>query len=90
MEKSLPTIIIFAGILLCLIGFMIIFLASLNIVSGTSGNISTGGVIFIGPFPIVFGTGEYGIHLIWISVIITIIMIILSYIFIRNVKRFGE
>ena len=90
MEKSLPTIIIFAGILLCLIGFMIIFLASLSMVSGTGGNISTGGVIFIGPFPIVFGTGEYGTHLIWFSIIIAIIMIILSYIFIKNVKRVSE
>lgn len=87
MEKSFPTIIIFTGILLCLIGFIIIFLGSLATVSGSGGNISAGGIIFIGPFPIVFGAGEYGLHLIWLSIVIAIIMIVLSYIFVKNVKN---
>lgn len=90
MEKSVPKILMFAGILLCFMGLMIIFLVSLNTISGTSGNISTGGVIFIGPFPIIFGTGEYGLQLIWLSIIISILMIIVSYIFIKNVKVYRK
>ncbi|MGC8912205.1 MAG: TIGR00304 family membrane protein, partial [Nitrososphaeria archaeon] len=79
--------LIFTGIILCLIGFIIIFLGSLGTVSVSSGNISTGGVIFIGPFPIAFGAGEYGLHLIWLSIVIAIIMIALSYLFIKKLKN---
>ncbi|MBC7091881.1 MAG: DUF131 domain-containing protein [Nitrososphaeria archaeon] len=79
--------LIFTGILLCFIGFIIIFLGSLATVSGSGVNISTGGVIFIGPFPIVFGAGEYGLHLIWLSIVIAIIMIALFYIFVKNLKN---
>ncbi len=84
MKKNIPTLFIFAGILLCLIGFVVILFASIAPITGAGGNISTGGIIFIGPFPIVFGSGEYGLQLIWLSIIILILMLIISYAFFKG------
>jgi len=90
MERSFPSMLIFAGILLCFIGFIIVFLASFTPITEASGNVSAAGVIFIGPFPIVFGAGEYGMQLIWLSIIIVALMIIASYIFIKGSRGFRE
>ncbi|MCX8188932.1 MAG: DUF131 domain-containing protein [Nitrososphaeria archaeon] len=87
MRKNFSILLIFAGILFCFLGFVIIFLSSITSVAVPAGNISTGGIIFIGPFPIVFGTGEYGLQLIWLSIIILILMLIVSYIFLKGYSR---
>ncbi len=46
----------------------------------TQGNVSTGGVIFIGPFPIVFGSGPSGTTLALGSVLIGAVMLVLLFI----------
>ncbi|MEM2154305.1 MAG: DUF131 domain-containing protein [Nitrososphaeria archaeon] len=86
-EKNVSTLLIFSGIFLCFLGFAIIFFSSISSFAVHSGNISTGGIIFIGPFPIVFGTGEYGLHLIWLSIVILILMLIISYIFLKGYSK---
>ena len=53
------------GILLIFIGFALVILGS-----ASSGNASAGGVVFIGPFPIVFGAGPGGGTLALLSVVI--------------------
>lgn len=90
MEKYIPTLFIFMGILLCLIGFAVIFFTSIAPVTGAGGNISTGGIIFIGPFPIVFGSGKYSLQLIWLSIIILILMLIISYAFFKGYSKGGN
>lgn len=60
------------GIALIFVGLLVIVIASL--VLGSS--VSTGVVIFIGPIPIVFGSGPDKFWLILIGVIITIISIV--------------
>jgi uncharacterized protein (TIGR00304 family) len=41
------------------------------------GNVSAGGFILIGPLPIVFGTGNSGEELAFLSVIVGILMVVL-------------
>ncbi len=45
--------------------------------SAGQGNVSTGGVVFIGPFPLVFGSGPEGWQLALASVVIGGIMLAL-------------
>jgi uncharacterized membrane protein len=53
------------GVALILVGFALVFMGSLG-----ESNASAGGVIFIGPFPIVFGSGPGGGELALISLLI--------------------
>jgi uncharacterized membrane protein len=61
-----------AGLLILLIGFGLIIVGSV-----TQGGASTGGVVFIGPFPIVFGSGPGGSTLALLSVVIGGVMVAL-------------
>jgi uncharacterized membrane protein len=60
------------GILLIVVGIAFVFLGSAG-----SGNTSVGGVVFIGPFPIVFGSGPGGGTLALLSVVIGGVMLAL-------------
>jgi len=71
------------GIALVFVGIAVLVVASL--VLGGSG--SVGGVIFIGPFPIVFGAGPNADWLIVISVILGVLSIILFLVMNRRVRR---
>ena len=62
--------LIVAGVFLIILGFFLVFMSY-------SFEISGGGVIFIGPFPIIFGAGPNSQFLITASLIIAAIMIIL-------------
>jgi uncharacterized membrane protein len=64
---------LFLGIALVFVGIAVLVIAS--VVLGGSG--SVGGVILIGPIPIVFGAGPDAGWLIVISVIITIVSVVL-------------
>jgi uncharacterized membrane protein len=61
-----------AGLLVILVGFGLILAGSAG-----QGSVSTGGVIFIGPFPIAFGSGPGGWALVLVSVVIGGIMVAL-------------
>ncbi len=61
-----------AGVLIILAGFALVLLGSTG-----QGNVSTGGVVFIGPFPIVFGSGPGGGWLALLSVVIGGVMVAL-------------
>ena len=60
------------GITLVLIG--IVVLAVVSLVLGSLG--SVGVVIFIGPFPIVFGSGPNAILLILVGIILAVLMVL--------------
>jgi len=51
-------VLIGSGIILILIGFLLVFVGSFILAAGGEGNVEGGGVIMIGPIPIVFGTGR--------------------------------
>ncbi len=74
------------GIILVFVGIAVLVVASL--VLGGSG--SVGGVILIGPIPIVFGAGPGAGLLIAISIILTVISIIFFLIMNRRVKKFSS
>lgn len=50
---SLPQVLLVIGLATVVLGFVILFAA--GILAG--GEVSTGGVVFIGPIPIIFGSG---------------------------------
>jgi len=64
--------LLLAGLLILLLGFGLIIVGS-----ATQGGASTGGAIFIGPFPIVFGSGPGGENLALVSVVIGAVMVAL-------------
>jgi uncharacterized membrane protein len=71
------------GIALIFIGVAVLVVVSL--VLGGSG--SVGGVIFIGPIPIVFGAGPDAGWLIVISIVLAIVSLALFLIMNRRVRR---
>ena len=74
------------GAALIFVGIIVLVVAS--VVLGGSG--SAGVVIFIGPFPIVFGKGPETVWLILIGIIIAVLSIVLFLIWNRRVGRFGD
>jgi len=75
--------LVLLGITLVFVGIAVIIVAS--VVLGGSG--SVGGIILIGPIPIVFGAGPEAGWLIAISVILSVISLVLFLIMNRRVRR---
>ena len=71
------------GIALILVGLLVILVAS-SILGGSG---SVGVVIFIGPIPIVFGSGPDKIWLILIGIIITVISLVAYFGINRRYRR---
>jgi uncharacterized membrane protein len=55
-----------------------------------SGSGSVGGVILIGPIPIVFGAGPDAVWLITISILFTVVSVILFLIMNRRARKFSS
>ena len=60
------------GVAVMIGGFLLLAVGSQG-----QGNVSSGGVVFIGPFPLVFGSGPQGWQLAITSVVIGGVMLIL-------------
>jgi uncharacterized membrane protein len=73
--------VLFVGFAVILIGIILVILAAA--VGG--GSSSVGGVIFIGPFPIVFGAGPDATWLIVISLVVAVLMLVLLFVWRRKV-----
>ena len=72
---------------LLVLGFAIVIIGIIIIAVGAAlgnGSASVGGVIFIGPFPIVFGAGPDAAWLIVISIVLAVVSIILFMLFRRR------
>jgi uncharacterized membrane protein len=69
------------GFVLMFVGVAVVFLAAVF-----SGSSSVGGVILIGPIPIVFGSGPDAVPLVLLGVIITVISVVLFLIMNRRAK----
>ncbi len=70
------------GIALVFVGIAVVVLSGVF-----SGSGSVGGVIFIGPVPIVFGAGPDSTWLIVISLIIAVLSVVLFFVMSRRMKR---
>jgi uncharacterized membrane protein len=75
--------LLFLGLGIVIIGIIIIAVAS--VLGGGSG--SVGGVIFIGPFPIVFGAGPNAMWLIILSIVLAVLMLVLLFVMSRRRSR---
>ncbi len=63
------------GIALIFIGFMMVFLGVfLGALSGSQGKVEGGGVVMIGPIPIIFGTSERVVMLVLALTILALII----------------
>jgi len=71
------------GIIFVFLGITVLVIASL--VLGSSGNV--GGIILIGPIPIVFGAGSYSSLLIAISIILTVVSTVIFLVIHRHTRR---
>ncbi|MDH7477741.1 MAG: DUF131 domain-containing protein [Candidatus Bathyarchaeota archaeon] len=70
--------LVFVGIFIVLLAFLLLFYSS---VRGT-GKIKGGGVLIIGPFPIIFGTDKESVRTVLIfSIILTVLLIAAMVIF---------
>lgn len=78
----MSTRLLLAGFVMVLIGISLLFVGSME-----SGNVSTGGFVLIGPFPIVFGSGTNGIQLAFLAVVTGIAMLVLVYILAMRMRR---
>ena len=71
------------GIALVFVGIVVLAVASFVL----GGQTSTGVVIFIGPFPIVFGSGPDAVWLILIGIILAVVSVVF---FIAMNRRLGK
>jgi uncharacterized membrane protein len=78
--------LLFLGIALVFVGIAVLVVASL--VFGGSG--SVGGIILIGPIPIVFGAGTDASWLIAISIILSVLSIVLFLVMNRRLRKFSS
>lgn len=76
--------VLILGFLLVFVGILILAVASF---SGGSGSFSA--VIFIGPFPIVFGAGPDVYWLILIGILLAILSIVFFYVLVRKKRLLG-
>lgn len=77
MLYSIGIILIFIGILVILVAFMLLFLSSVR-----GGKIKGGGAVIIGPFPIVFGTDKESIKtVLLLSMTLVILLAAITVIF---------
>ncbi|MEM2246568.1 MAG: hypothetical protein QXS51_03395 [Thermoproteota archaeon] len=77
------SILFLIGFLLVIIGFITVFIASVT------GGVTGGGamVVFIGPFPLAIGFGEYAPILLLISIVIAVAMILITLLSFRRWKK---
>ena len=68
------------GFLLVFVGIIVLVIAS--VING--GSASVGGVVFIGPIPIVFGVGPDANWLILISIIVAVVSLLLFFLYRRS------
>ena len=69
--------IIIAGIAVIIIGFILVFVGTALQASSKTSEVKSGGVILIGPIPIIFGNDK---SFTIIAVIMAIIIMVVSYI----------
>lgn len=64
--------IVFAGITLILIGFLLVFIAGFFQATKTGSEIKSAGILMIGPIPIIFGNKKDVPLLIFLAIILMI------------------
>jgi uncharacterized protein (TIGR00304 family) len=75
---GLGIVLIFAGMLVILVAILLLFLSNVK----GEGKAKGGGVIIIGPFPIIFGTDKESVKtILLLSIALTVLLVIVMVIF---------
>jgi len=69
------------GIVVVIAGFALVALGS-----ASQGNVSTGGFVLVGPFPIVFGTGGNGAQLALLSVVVGVVLLVMMIVWVKRLS----
>ncbi|MEM2106096.1 MAG: DUF131 domain-containing protein [Candidatus Bathyarchaeia archaeon] len=89
-EKSEETFAFKRFILLFIIGFLMIFVGIIILMVVAAiyggGTSSFGGIIFIGPIPIVFGAGPEAPLMVAVAIILAVLSIIMFFVFRRKIE----
>ncbi len=80
-------LLLMLGFALVIVGIAVLLVAS---VLYEGGSVSAGGVIFIGPFPIVFGAGPDVMWLVLFSIILAVLSVVVFFVMNRRVRRVGD
>lgn len=78
-SRLLP--LFFTGFLIVFIGMALMIASSLF---SRAGSVSGGAVVFIGPIPIILGSGPFSLHVFILAIILTVIGVIF---FVRDRRR---
>ncbi|MGB9676625.1 MAG: TIGR00304 family membrane protein [Candidatus Bathyarchaeales archaeon] len=76
--------------MLFIIGFILIFVGVIILMVAAAvggGTASFGGIIFIGPIPIVFGAGPEALLMVIVAIILAVLSIIMFYVFRRKIEE---
>ncbi len=69
---ELGIIVIFLGVIVVLVAFVLLFLSSMK-----SGRVRGGGALIIGPFPIVFGSDRESVKsVLWLSIALIVLLFV--------------
>ena len=79
-----PLKLFFLGFLLTFIGFIVLIIST---VLQENSSVSGGMIIFVGPIPIILGSGPYTVFTIIIAVILTIIGVIMFFLLRKQAFR---
>ena len=87
MAESLAVILFAAGFTLIILGSIILLLTFISRFIGAAGRVNIGGIIFVGPFPIIFGPDRRFLRMMLIaSLMLAVIFLILAAL---NILKFG-
>jgi uncharacterized membrane protein len=79
-----PMKLFFVGFLLTFIGFIVLIIST---VLQENSSVSGGLIIFVGPIPIILGSGPYAVFAILLAVILTIIGFIMFFLLRKQAFR---
>ena len=79
-----PMKLFFVGVLLTFIGFIVLIIST---VLQENSSVSGGLIIFVGPIPIILGSGPYAVFTILLAVILTIIGFIVFFLLRKQAFR---
>ena len=87
MAESLAVILFAAGFTLIILVSIILLLTFISRFIGAAGRVNIGGIIFVGPFPIIFGSDRRFLRMMLIaSLMLAVIFLILAAL---NILKFG-
>ena len=87
MAESLAVILFSAGFTLIILGSIMLLLTFISRFREAAGRVNIGGIIFVGPFPIIFGSDRRFLRMmVVVSLMLAVIFLILAAL---NILKFG-